>query len=159
NLDNTATNNPNRLPDALPITLNNGSTFNFLGNAAGSTETVGTLTLNTNTASAVRSVTAGTGANVLTFANITRNARGFVTFAGVGTDLGTASNQIRVTGLANNQLLAYATAAGGNGAQEVVNTTAAGVRGIPSVTQATVYKNSFAEVTAATDVVRLTRSE
>src|SRR5205823_5290012 len=37
-LDNTATNNANRLPDTLPITLNSGTTVSYLGNAAGSSE-------------------------------------------------------------------------------------------------------------------------
>ncbi|MBY0512848.1 MAG: hypothetical protein K2P78_02935 [Gemmataceae bacterium] len=78
---------------------------------------------------------------MLTAANLVRAGTARGTFLGVNTDLGTAANQVKFTGLANNLTLPCATVVGGSG------------------TQATVLKGSLAEVTAPTDVVRLTRSE
>src|SRR5204863_40258 len=71
----------------------------------------------------------------------------------------TANNQLKFTALADNTLIPYAKVIGGNGAQLALNTAALGVKGVPSTTQATVYKTSLAEVTAPTDFVRLTKSE
>src|SRR5438270_12579518 len=107
---------------------------------------MGTLPVGDGTPSTARSATAGTGANVLTAANLVRSGTSFVNFVGANTDLGTAANQVKFAGLANNALIPYATVTGGNGTQMTANTTALGVRGVPSVTQAVTLKNSLAEV-------------
>jgi hypothetical protein len=60
-LDNTGTNGTDRLADTTPIALN-GGTLAFVGGAAGSTETVGPVTLGGNATSTVQSTTTGTGA-------------------------------------------------------------------------------------------------
>src|SRR5205085_26706 len=75
-----------------------GGTLNFLGVAgAATTETVGALTVSPGNATI--QTTAGSGGSAaLTFASLTRNAGGLVTFAaGGGQTLGSATNQVLFT--------------------------------------------------------------
>ena len=156
-LDNTVTNNNNRLPDVAPITLA-GGTLNYLANSAGSTEAIGVVTVASGS-SIIQSTTAG-GTALLTSADLVRNPNATVSFVGINTDLGTTNNRIKFTGVPNNTNLPFATVVSGNGgAQLAIHTTVAGIQGVPNLSQTTVYKTSLAEVTSPTDFVRLTKSE
>jgi autotransporter-associated beta strand protein len=91
-------NNANRIPDAAPVTLNNG-TFNFSHNntdAVNFAETVGPLNASTylNTVSASQAAAGQT--STLTFASLNRAASGGVNFTGTGLG-GDATNQVRFT--------------------------------------------------------------
>jgi autotransporter-associated beta strand protein len=124
-LDNTAANNANRLSATPTITLNNGATFNFLGNAAGSsTETIGTLT--TGAGNNVVYMTSGaTQHSDLTIGNLTQNGSATVTFTtdpsitlGAGaTNAGVAGSPrvflTQVSGVATTGTLAAPTALAG----------------------------------------------
>ncbi|MFA4916765.1 MAG: autotransporter-associated beta strand repeat-containing protein, partial [Syntrophales bacterium] len=88
-LDNSATNNTNRLPDALAVTMYGGN-FNFIGSpSTDASETAGALTLGSASINAANSVTITPGAGgstTMTFASLVRNAGNTVLFR--GTDLG-----------------------------------------------------------------------
>src|SRR5581483_8752113 len=96
-LDDTGTNPVNRINTAAALTLA-GGTFNFLGAAgAASAQTLGALTVNPGAGTV--QTTAGSGGSVaLTFAGLTRNAGGLVTFtAGGGQTLGGTTDQVLFT--------------------------------------------------------------
>jgi autotransporter-associated beta strand protein len=94
-LDNSTTDNTDRIPDTAEITLDHGG-LSFVGNnadGAASTETVGTITLAAG--HSTLSARAGTGAGAtatLLAANLVRNPG--ATFNATGANLGTASNRI-----------------------------------------------------------------
>ncbi|HND55245.1 MAG TPA: autotransporter-associated beta strand repeat-containing protein, partial [Pirellulaceae bacterium] len=156
-LDNSVQNITNRLSDSNAITLGGGS-LNFVGNASGSSEDIGPVTLASGE-STIRSTTTAGGSMLVTSDNLNRSAGAFVDFVGVNSDLGTSANQIRFSpGVGDNVILAYGQVVGGAGAALAVHTTAAGVKPI-SATSLAGYKSSLAEVTSPTDIVRLTKSE
>ncbi|HSI32148.1 MAG TPA: autotransporter-associated beta strand repeat-containing protein, partial [Tepidisphaeraceae bacterium] len=70
-----------------------GGTFNYIGNAANSSETAGILTLGGPVS--IVSTPSGAATNTLTFASLTSNTGASGTFSGTG--LGTASNAIKFT--------------------------------------------------------------
>ena len=104
-LDNTITNNANRIGGAVPITLA-GGTFNFLGNNAANTATTQTLaavTINAGDSAINSQIGTATGdTSSLNIASVTRTAGGLLAFTGVGaplTPFSTAgSNFITITG-------------------------------------------------------------
>jgi autotransporter-associated beta strand protein len=116
-IDNSGTNNSNRLL-TRPISLNVG-TFSYIGNAAGSTDTFGTLTLPTGGGNTIISNQTGTGSVALTFASFTQNADSSAVFSGA--NLGTASNMILFT---TAPTLVPATT--GIVARDIITTTAGG---------------------------------
>src|SRR5262249_14546240 len=83
-VDNSGTNNPNRINDAA-ANARAGGPFNYVGTKAlSSTETVGNLTINSGNNTFTPTAT-GTGTTALTFGTYTRNTGGMVNFvAGVG---------------------------------------------------------------------------
>jgi fibronectin-binding autotransporter adhesin len=97
-LDNMAS-NANRIPDTATLTLAGGR-LTFLGNALGSTEQVGTIAFNAGNGaeSQVLSQITGGGTNTFLGTSIIRSGGGTVRFLNPNNDLGTASNQFRVTG-------------------------------------------------------------
>lgn len=105
-LDNTGTNNANRLNDSAVVALN-GGTLNLLGsNSAATSETIGTVAL-TGGASTVFTQ-AGAG-QALAFNAMTavRNTGATVNFvAGGGQTLGSATNQVNITAVPAALLLA-----------------------------------------------------
>lgn len=99
-LNNTAT-SVNRVADAAAVIMN--GRLNLIGNAAGTTEVVGTLTVNAannggpNTKITIDS-SAG-GVTELTVASIARNVQASLELEGIGADLGSATNsRIQVLG-------------------------------------------------------------
>src|SRR5262249_28831899 len=78
-LDNSGTNNNNRINDAATLTMTSGtpgapSIFNYIGNAAGSTETFAGTTLTAGGYSIFRSTTTAGGAVSVTSSSLTRGA-------------------------------------------------------------------------------------
>lgn len=85
-LDNSVTNNTNRINNSATVSLN-GGTLNFLGAAATSSETVGALTL-AGGASTINVQINGANSSQLTFASLARNTgatANFTNAAGGGT--------------------------------------------------------------------------
>ncbi len=154
-LDNTGTNNTDRIANSAPITLS-GGTLNFLGNAtAASTETVGALTLGAGTSTV--NTTPGTGQTAaLTFASLTRavGSGGAVNFTGTG--LGGASNKVLFTTAPTltSGLLPYATVNG----TELASYTAANGAQTYTASGGT-YKTTVTASTAATDNVNLASND
>lgn len=109
-LDNTLGNlaGAGRVGDAAVMTLG-GGLFSFVGNGtAASAESVGALSIAAAnaTTSTVQS-TAGVPGQSLTFlGGMSRGAGGTVNFAGVGADLGTATNKIFFSGINEQQTVA-----------------------------------------------------
>jgi hypothetical protein len=93
-LDNTGTNNPNRINDTAAIALA-GGTLNFLGaNNLASTETLGNLTIYAGQAT-INPIATGSGSTTLTFGTYTRNIGGTVNFvAGTGGNQTLGSNDV-----------------------------------------------------------------
>ena len=90
-LDNSSAASGNRLANNLPVTLN-GGTFSLIGNAtADSKALVGNLTF--SRAATVSVTQPGTPSATLTFANVTRQSNGTISFTGGG--------NIAATGLTN----------------------------------------------------------
>ncbi|MBE3100534.1 MAG: autotransporter-associated beta strand repeat-containing protein, partial [Planctomycetes bacterium] len=96
-LDNSVTNNTDRIPDAVKMTMRGGN-LSFVGKAGeAASETMGILTFD-RTQSVVTSEPGAEGTNALTFASLARTSSatgGTAKFAGTG--LGTAGNQILFT--------------------------------------------------------------
>jgi autotransporter-associated beta strand protein len=94
-LDNSGTNNTDRIPDTASITLD-GGTFSFIGNNAAhaaSSETVGTITLGQGQNVLKSKAGTGSGATAtLTAASLVRDAGATLNVS--GTNLGTSSNRI-----------------------------------------------------------------
>ena len=63
-LDNSVTNNNDRLTDQASITINQGK-LTIIGNVAGTTETIGAVTISANTRGVIESQTTGAGTNRL----------------------------------------------------------------------------------------------
>ena len=87
--DNSGANLTNRFGDAAGITLTDGA-LAFSGKpGATSSETIGTLTLNTNTANEVQTLVspANGSAAVLSIGSLTRNGNSYVAFVSRGRDL------------------------------------------------------------------------
>ncbi len=125
-LDNTTTNNVNRLSDTATVGITlNGGTFLYKGtNTAGalSAETLGNLTIGAGNSIINTVAGAGAGAAVnVAFGTYTRNAGGLVTFqagtgAGGSQSLNTATNTVTITSdvaTANNGIILGATVADG----------------------------------------------
>jgi autotransporter-associated beta strand protein len=154
-LDNSITNNTDRLPDTAALTLN-GGTFAFIGNnatGAASSETIGAITLAAGHSTV--SSQAGTGTNAhatLTAASLVRNADATVNFS--GPNLGSVTNQI---------LFATAPATVGNGGG-ILPYASVNLNDFPTydatngIKAFTGYVTSIATA-GANDIVRLTGSE
>jgi autotransporter-associated beta strand protein len=162
-LDNTVTNSSNRL-NGRPVTLNVG-TFQYLGNAAGSSETFGALSTPTGGGNSIISTPSGTGTIALTFASLSQSADSSAAFSGAG--LGTASNIISFTTAptlvpATTGILArdvITTAAGGFDFVSYNNNGAtANTNGIQAFTNYNATAGSAANINtaAATDTVNAT---
>jgi autotransporter-associated beta strand protein len=97
-IDNSGTNDSDRIDDAALVTLA-GGTISYIGNAASATtEVIGGLTLNSNTNSIIES-TAGAAGQQLTFAgDVTPNVGGFVQLKPIDADFALGSHEIRFTG-------------------------------------------------------------
>jgi len=92
-LDNLSTNVGDRIGN-VSVTLNDGN-LSMVGNAAGTAETVGDISL-TGGASTIQSTTHG-ALTSLTGASLTRSTGATVEFVGTGADLGSATNEVRFT--------------------------------------------------------------
>ena len=130
-LDNSTTNNANRISDTMPIIMS-GGTIDFVGNnAAGaeSTETVGTVTLNAGGNTIISA--SGTGARArrprLTISNLNHASAttgldllSVLNLVSVGSNIGSTTNQIVVSGaitplpesVTNGYILPYANITG-----------------------------------------------
>ena len=125
-LDNTTTNVASRIGDAVAVTL--AGSLNLIGNAAGSTETVGALTINArNNSGAPARVTIDStagGVTELRPASLTRGAVATAEFVGLGAALGSATNsRIQITGGTSpfiNNVLTWATMRGPTGVLDLV---------------------------------------
>ncbi len=111
-LDNSGTNNGNRIGDAAAIILN-GGTVRFVSGSAGSSETAGALHLASGN-SDITLVHNGTGSNstVLTFSSLGSLAPGAtVNFTATGGTLGAAATgpQLYIAGLATGFIGGWAT--------------------------------------------------
>jgi fibronectin-binding autotransporter adhesin len=120
-LDNSSTNNTNRIADLTAITLS-GGTLDFVGaSGAASTETLGAITLSTGTSSTIESdLGAGGGSSaVLSLASLSTNSGASVSFVGTGAALSSSgSNQINVAlspAALTNGILPFATVTGPSG--------------------------------------------
>lgn len=146
-LDNSGTAVANRLADAAPVTLTGGSLV-YIGNAAApSTETIGDLTLNplNNITNTISSTTLG-NTNTISVASLTRAAGATVDFVGVGSDLGTASNQLLITGGTTpftNGVIPYATVTGPAGLDLVTDADGAPAAAPFSIGRVTTYANNI----------------
>ncbi len=131
-MDNSGTNNTNRLNNSAGVTLS-GGTLSFLGQAGTSIETVGALTLSAGTGNTVTTQRNGSNSSVLTLSSLTRNAGSTINFtngSGGGTLGNTGTNPRTVFTTAptlTNSILAYATvnsaAFAGYGANGIVAVT------------------------------------
>jgi fibronectin-binding autotransporter adhesin len=146
-LDNSGTVVANRLADAAPVTLTGGSLV-YIGNAAApSTETIGDVTFNplNNLTNTISSTTLG-NTNALTLNSLTRAAGATVDFVGVGTDLGTASNQLLITGGTTpytNSVIPYATVTGPAGLDLVTDADGNAGTAPYSIGRVTTYANNI----------------
>ncbi len=115
-LDNSAANNGNRLGDSAALGLA-GGTLAFQGNtSAASSETTGTLTLNSGVSTI--NVASGAGqAATLTLAGLVRQSGATVNFTGSGLGGGGNNPSLIITGLTNSNGIigGYATAGAGLG--------------------------------------------
>src|SRR5262249_7304048 len=158
-LDNTAANNPDRLPDATTIDLYGA--LRLIGNANNSTETVGAVTPRANFTSTIESDTTGsTGTARLTLGAL--NATGTaaaVPSVGGGTPLSDSGrNQIAVLQAPsgnmpfNNSVFANAVVLNPDGSADLATMTggAAGRMIIPLPGDA--YVTSFAAANASSNV-------
>ena len=101
-LDNTGTNNVNRIGAGIALTLA-GEALNFLGNAAApSSQTINSIILNAGSSTIDSQSGMGSSA-VLNIGSLTRNAGALLSFVAGGSNLGSATNQINITG-ANNSI-------------------------------------------------------
>jgi fibronectin-binding autotransporter adhesin len=101
-LDNSVTNNTDRLANSSAVAVNGSSRIHFLGNQTGSfSETIGATTLNAGNL-LVGSLQAAAGqTSTLTFSSLTRSSGSLATATFVGQGLGTnAQNRIMITGQA-----------------------------------------------------------
>ena len=109
-IDNSSTNNPNRVNDSANVTLN-GGTFNFVGNVASSSETLQNLNLGAGT-STVNVFTSFNVGATLTFLSIgTRSTGALVNFNGgnLGATTGTFTQIVLVSPpTLTNGILPYA---------------------------------------------------
>ena len=138
-LDNTGTNNLNRLNDAATLTLS-GGTFNYLGaTGAASTETIGGLTVNPGNSTI--QTTAGTGGStILTFASLTRAAGGMLTFAaGNGQTLGSTTNEILFTTTPTLSVSVIKGAVTNDAAAGTINLASYGASGIVALASYTAF--------------------
>ncbi|MDX2226206.1 MAG: autotransporter-associated beta strand repeat-containing protein [Verrucomicrobiae bacterium] len=94
-LDNTAINSSDRLVDGGAITSLGGK-ISLVGNAAGTTETAGALTLNSSETTIRIEHNGGGGGTVLTLASLAQNNRGTLNFSASGGTLGTAGANPRI---------------------------------------------------------------
>jgi fibronectin-binding autotransporter adhesin len=120
-LDNSGTNNSDRVTDLATITLS-GGTLDFVGaSGAASTETLGAITLSTGTSSTIESdLGAGGGSSaVLSIASLATNLGASVNFVGTGAALSSVgSNQINIAlspAALTNGILPFATVTGPSG--------------------------------------------
>ena len=151
-VDNTGTNNPNRINDAAALALA-GGTFNYLGtNNLASTETLGNLTINAGNGT-INPMAAGSGTTALTFGTYTRNIGGMVNFVA-----GAAGNQT----LGTNDAITFTADPRTNGilrgaivtdqASGLVNLATSGTAAPFSLSALTAYTNTnLATGGAATD--------
>src|SRR5207244_1202813 len=96
-LDNTGTNNTNRVRDAATVTLAGGTLW-FVGNTAtASTETLGALTLGAGASapSIIRSEFGGVAGQQLTFASITRAVGSTTLSLMTNSDFVVGTNEVR----------------------------------------------------------------
>src|SRR6185369_7352048 len=89
-IDDTGTNLADRISDTADLALN-GGTFQFIGNSAGSPETVGNVKLLTNISSTIQMQPTGTGNLTLNATNLVRAAGATVQFIGTNVDIGSAT--------------------------------------------------------------------
>jgi autotransporter-associated beta strand protein len=150
-LDNTAS-SVNRLADAQAV-VGNGGTLNFIGNAAGSSETAGPLNLTNTQSTITMNVTGGT--NILTFASLATGN------TGSSLDLSSIAN-LGVVGAGGNQVIFT----GANGLINGINPRIFinggadfATHGVTGVTAFTGYNlgNNF-NTALATDTMELTAS-
>ena len=156
-LDNSGTNHNDRINNAATLTMAGSfaapATFNYIGNAAGSSETFGAVTVNASSQAIFRSATTGAGTNLITSSNLIRGSNSFIDFVGVGDNLGTADNKLIFTGL-GSAFLPFGTVITTTGASSLAtHTLANGIAG------ATVKTSLNDPSLTATDVVVLTTSE
>ena len=170
-LDNTGTNNANRIAPGIAITLY-GGTINFLGNASlPSTQTFGAITLNAGNDTITNTNAAGSS-SVLTIAALTRAAGAQVNFIAQGSALGSSTNKIIVnqtinptpTSVSNgNFLLPYAAASDSTGVNFAA--TVDPILGLPastgpfSIVPFTAYQTAGLGSSSSSDVVMLTASD
>ncbi|MFN4257798.1 MAG: autotransporter-associated beta strand repeat-containing protein, partial [Gemmataceae bacterium] len=126
-LDNSA-GSVDRIRDTSTVTLAGGM-LDFIAHEDGTTEQIGTLTINAgnNTAnSVIRSTKTGDGDAQFIATSLTRGAGGLVHFIGVGADLGelaVTGNEIRINGGTNpfvNGVLPYGTIEGPSSSLDLV---------------------------------------
>ena len=119
-LDNVTYGNQNFIPNAATLTVAGGR-LELIGNAAGTTELVGNLTLNAGNNFSTRSElvinSAAGGVTELQAPAFTRNGQSLTSFIGVGADLGSTTNsRIQITGggtpFTNNTLFTSGTVQG-----------------------------------------------
>ena len=126
-LDNTA-GNQNFIADTATLTVAGGR-VNLIGNAAGSTETIATLTINAGdnagTNSRVNIDSSAGGVTILQAGAMTRGGQGSAEFIGTGADLGSATNsRIQINGGTNpfvNSVLPWAIMTGPAGVDLVTD--------------------------------------
>ena len=109
-LDNTATNNTNRLTNGTGLTAN-GGTFNFTHSVdtAAYSETIGALTLNSGGLNINLSAATGAGSSIFTVSSITRNTGSSVLFSGTGLGASNDNQFIMTTAPAEtNNILPWA---------------------------------------------------
>ncbi len=97
-IDNSGTNNSDRIDDATIVTLS-GGTISYIGNAgSATTEVVGGLTLSANTTSTLES-TAGASGQAFTFSgDVTANSGSFLQLKPHGADFAVGTHEVRFTG-------------------------------------------------------------
>ncbi len=155
-----------RIGDTATLTLN-GGTFTYLANAAGSTETLGALTLGFGQSTINAGVTGGAN-STLTFASLARNLGATVNFTGgvngtgdnvVFTTATSVTGLLQGVGIGNGGagILPFAEVNGGANAGDFASYNQTGTMGIAAFTGYNVQTFSGAgQVTAAaTDIVQI----
>ena len=162
-LDNTATNNADRINDAATLTLAGGA-FNFLGAAnAASTEVLSSLTVNPGNATFTTTAGAGGSAQVLVTngtTGFTRNAGGVITFAsGAGQTLGTATNEVLFSTTPVTSVSVITGAITNDAAAGTINLASYGANGIVALGAYTTFTGTATDngknvlITAASNTV------
>ena len=153
-LDNTGTNNLNRLTDTAAITLNGGTLSDLGSSTANSSETVGVITLGRGY-STITTTPGGSEMLVLAASSLARNATATVNFN--GTNVGTATNQVTFASAPtlvgnNGGILPYATV---SASASVADFATVGSNGIVAYSG---YKTTLTGLNPG-DVVKLSGSQ